>query len=288
MGICPAFANNDLDSLNPKIKSLSIFNATVDGMFVEAVVDINNPTNYPAVIPYADVNILSNGSYIGHTTVKDLQINQGPNFNVTARAQWAPKDAAGKAIGRELLSQWISGYNTSVTIQTHKGTIPLHPELGIALSKLNITLPIPHISFPTDPDAPADPDDPDDEDSPKGPRFIKSATMHLFSSTAQFTLLSPLSSPIIYITTINATAYYKDDAVGSIFYELPFAVPPGESESPRLPVDWSLGSVGYEAVRKAIGGELKLRAVADVGIKIGDWEDTIWYHGEGIGAKIRL
>lgn len=170
-----------------------------------------------------------------------------------------------------------------MTIQTHEGTIPLHPELGIALSKLNITLPIPHLSFPTDPDAP------DDDDSPKGgPRFIKSATMHLFSSTAQFTLLSPLSSPIIYITTINATAYYKEDAVGSIFYELPFAVPPGESESPRLPVDWSLGSVGYEAVRKAIGGELKLEAVADVGIKIGDWADTIWYHGHGIGAKIRI
>jgi len=282
MGLCVAFANNNLDSLKPKIKSLSIFNATRDGMFLEAVVDIENPTNYSAVIPYADVNILANGSYVGHTTVENLSIYHGPNINVTARAQWAPKDAAAKAIGRELLSQWISGYNTSVTVQTHEGTIPLHPELGIALSKLNITIPVPHLSLPTDPDAP------DDEDTPKGPRFIKEATMHLFSSTAHFTLLSPLSSPEIYIATINATAYYKDDVVGSIFYDLPFAVPPGESESPRLPVDWSLGSVGYEAVRKAIGGELKLKAVADVGIKIGDWQETIWYRGKGIGAKIRL
>lgn len=78
-------------------------------MFVEAVVDIDNPTNYSAVIPYADVNILSNGSYVGHTTVRNLQINQGTNINVTATAEWAPKGAAAKAIGIELLSQWISG-----------------------------------------------------------------------------------------------------------------------------------------------------------------------------------
>ena len=112
--------------------------------------------------------------------------------------------------------------------------------------------------------------------------------MHLFSSTATFSLLSPLKKTIIYLTFINATSYYKDDDVGRIVYELPFAVPPGESQSPHLPVDWSLGSVGYEAVRKALGGKLKLSAVADVGVRIGQWETRVWFRGGKIGAGVRL
>jgi hypothetical protein len=112
--------------------------------------------------------------------------------------------------------------------------------------------------------------------------------MHLFSSTAEFELQSPLTSSIIYITYINATAFYKEDEVGSIVYDIPFAVPPGVSTTPRLPVDWSLGSVGYEAVKKALGGQLKLRAEAVIGVSIGEWNERIWYKGQGIGAKIRL
>ena len=71
-------------------------------------------------------------------------------------------------------------------------------------------------------------------------------------------------------------------------YNLPFAVPPGLSESPRLPVDWSFGSLGYEAIKKALGGQLKLNAFAIVGVRIGEWRETIWYKGGKIGANVRL
>ena len=113
--------------------------------------------------------------------------------------------------------------------------------------------------------------------------------MHLLTSTATFTLLSPLPHSTIYITYINATAYYNHtDPVGQIVYELPFAVPPGASTSPRLPVDWSLDSVGYEAVKQALGGRLKLDAKATVGIRIGRWAERVWFMGGGIGASIRI
>jgi hypothetical protein len=98
-----------------------------------------------------------------------------------------------------------------------------------------------------------------------------------------------------YITSINATAIYKPDdttepesEVGTIIYEGSFAVTPGESVSPRLPVAWDLGGVGYEAARKALGGTLKLRAEADVGVRIGLYEVMVWFKGKGIGAGIRL
>jgi hypothetical protein len=137
---------------------------------------------------------------------------------------------------------------------------------------------------PVDDDDPSDPSDGADDE----PHFIQEATMHIFSSTANFVLLSPLSKTVLYITKINATAFYKDDDVGTIEYELPFAVPPGTSTTPRLPVEWSLGSVGYEAVRKAIGGTLRLSARAEVGIRIGMYDVVVWFRGGGIGAKVRI
>ena len=113
--------------------------------------------------------------------------------------------------------------------------------------------------------------------------------MHLISSTATFILVSPLPYTTLYITSIAATAFYNHtDPVGTIDYAYQFAVPPGASLTPRLPVDWNLDGTGYQAVRDALGGSLTLSADAEVGIKIGQWQESVWYVGDGIGASIRL
>lgn len=199
------------------------------------------------------------------------------------------------------------GFNTTLTLKTHKDTIPSQPALGEVLSRLKLDLPTPKLRHG------------DDDENGDKPRFIKDATvclenllpaflpcftaaklfsdiplfansiqMHLITSTAIFTLSSPLRESTIFITYLNATARYHDDPVGHILYDLPFKVPPGISQTPRLPVDWSLGSVGYDAVKKALGGELKLNASATVGIKLGKWEERLWFVGGGIGAHVRL
>ena len=72
-----------------------------------------------------------------------------------------------------------------------------------------------------------------------------------------------------------------------MLYDLPFKVPPGASTTPRLPVDWTLDGVGFDAVKKALNRELKLDAMAYVGIKVGNWEENIWFQGKGVGARIR-
>lgn len=150
-----------------------------------------------------------------------------------------------------------------------------------------MTFPVPHLSTPHDPSDGDDPDDGEDGER-KSPHFIRDATMHLISSTASFSFMSPFTSTTMYITALNATAYYRDHPSARIIYDLPFAVPPGLSESPRLPVDWSFGSIGYGAIRKALGGQLKLSAFAYVGVQIGDWRENIWFQGGKIGANVRL
>ena len=200
-------------------------------------------------------------------------------------ATWDPTTFGGKKaanIGRELLSQYISGFNTTLTFQTHENSIPHQPRLGKALSKFKIELPAPRLSTPSTGDGSGDGGD-------HKPHFIDDATFHLLSSTAQFTLLSPLQYTSIYIEKINAHAFYNHtEPVGHIDYDYPFKVPPGSSQTPKLPVDWSIGSVGYEALRNALGGTLKLDAKGTVGIRLGQWSETVWYVGSGIGAVVRL
>src|SRR6185369_14040519 len=74
------------------------------------------------------------------------------------------------------------GFNTSLTLQAHKKSIPAQPALGSLLSKFPITLPAPHLSSPREPNDGDDDDDDDDPEDPADdgrPHFIRDATMHL-------------------------------------------------------------------------------------------------------------
>lgn len=71
-------------------------------------------------------------------------------------------------------------------------------------------------------------------------------------------------------------------------YDLPLDIPPGLSETDKLPVEWDPESVGYDRIREALGGGLRLSAKAEVGVRLGKWKEKLWFEGEGIGAKVRL
>lgn len=87
---------------------------------------------------------------------------------------------------------------------------------------------------------------------------------------------------------MDATAYYEDEPLGHINYHQPFDIPPGISQSPQLPVNLVLGGVGYDTLRKALGKELELDAVAKVGVQVRNYKDIVHYKGKGIVAKVRL
>ncbi|KAH6524441.1 hypothetical protein HBI07_206090 [Parastagonospora nodorum] len=281
---------NDLKSrfaaLNLAVGNLSIIKTTPTSMTMQVHVNVTNPSNYSATIPYFSINILVNGTVLGQALINDMHVKPGNNTNLIATALWDPftnSGAKGREVGSEMLSQYISGFNTSVTLQAHNATIPALPGLSHLLSKYPITLPAPHLRHPKDPN-----DGDDDDDEPQKDHFIQSTTMHLISSTATFVLNSPFQRTTMFITHMNATAYYEGHPAGVILYDLPFAVPPGVSESPRIPVDWSFGGIGYDAIRNALGGTLKLSAFANVNFRIGEWNEKIWFAGGKIGAHVRL
>ena len=166
-----------------------------------------------------------------------------------------------RGVGRELLSQWISGYNTTLVIRTWEGSIPGLPRLGKALGRLGVEVPAPALRGPNKPTNPDGDDDDgnDDDGDDEAPHFITSATLHLLTSTATFTLRSPLRHSTLTLSNIDAHALYHDHPVGHVDYAPTFSVPPtpeGEdgTQSPRLPVEWESGGLGFGAVKRAMGG----------------------------------
>ncbi|OJJ44715.1 hypothetical protein ASPZODRAFT_70873 [Penicilliopsis zonata CBS 506.65] len=276
-----------IDQLDPRIESIELDSSSQSSLLVKAHVNFTNPTPYSATVPVTDFALLYNGTIVGHLRAANISVIPGLNSGMPVSLLWCPLDASGQegvVAGRKMLSQYVSGFNTTVTVQSHKGTFPNLPRLGKAMSKLAIHLQIPKLFTPGDG---GDDDNGDTEDGAS--RFIKDATLHLFSSTADFSLASPLPKTSIFITSINATAFYDTtEPIGAINYSIPFEVPPGISQTPRIPVDLYLGGIGYDAVKRAIGGTLKMDAIADVGVRIGEYLDTITYKGKGIGAKVRF
>ncbi|KAL8643359.1 MAG: hypothetical protein Q9228_000081 [Teloschistes exilis] len=303
-------SGGNVTSFSPQVGGLEILDTTKTSLTIAAKVNLTNPTEYAATVPYIDINISVNDTILGHATAQDVSVVPGPNHNLAVVANWDPHGQSGKKgahIGSELLSQYISGqprciwpcayfayvdtliqgYNTTLTLRTHADSIPSQPRLGRSLSIFNITIPTPKLTPPPNPNRPIRPDPPEEPGS-SAPHFIDDAVFHLITSTAVLTLLSPLPHTSLYITSVSATAYYNSTPVGGIEYDVPFEVPPGVSETPRLPVDWDLGSVGYDAVKKALNGELKVEAMAKVGVRVGKWRERVWYVGKGIGARVQL
>ncbi|KAI7093181.1 hypothetical protein KC324_g21827, partial [Hortaea werneckii] len=96
-----------LGGFRPKVFDLNILDTTSSGFTLSALINMTNPTNYSATIPYVDIHISNNGSLLGHATIKDLELKPGNNTRLPIQAVWDPLTLGGgkaRGIGRELLS----------------------------------------------------------------------------------------------------------------------------------------------------------------------------------------
>ena len=91
---------------------MKILDTSETSLSIQAQVNFTNPTEYSAHVPFVSINILNNGTTLGQATTKDVVVVPGVNENMIVEALWDPlhlSGQTGRAIGRELLSQYISG-----------------------------------------------------------------------------------------------------------------------------------------------------------------------------------
>ncbi|KAM3431555.1 hypothetical protein NHJ13734_007246 [Beauveria thailandica] len=270
-----------IGNFKPRIGNIWIRNTTSTAINMECAVNFTNPTPYTVSVPYVNLHVVSDENILGDLAVQDLLVGDGNVTDTAVSASWNPAGLGGdtsREAGRKLISDYISGKNTSVTLRSHRGSLPNLPELGEALSRINLTFPAPRLKLPGE-----------GPKHDKSAGFLRDAIFHLLTSSASFVLASPLRQNTIHIQHITATAFYNHtEPIARIEHSEEFDVPPGLSETPRLSVQWSLESVGYGKLREVLGGSLRLDALAQITVRIGQWIETVQYQGRGIGAKVRL
>ena len=275
--------------LHPSLQDLRILHSTPASLTFAARLNVSNPTPYAVTVPLIDVAIAKNGSRLGHATARNVSVASNDSVVFDVHAVYGPRDAAGHAIGVEIVSRILSGFRESVSVHLHEGSFPANPGLGRAMRNLTLDVAVPRLLNGDDDDGDGDGDGGDGGDNAP-PSFVRDATLHLLTSTATFVLISPLPHNEVIIERINATASYEGHDVGRILSDEPFAVPGGREGTltPRLPVAWSADGVGFGAVRRALGGTLEVDARAEVGVRVGALRVGVWFRGRGIGAKVRL
>ena len=119
----PAISGGNLKGFSPQIGTLRILDTTRSTLSFEAKINITNPTEYSAVVPYVNIKLLSNGTEIGHATARDVAVVPGKNHNILVEALWDPKTPKGLAQGAEFLSQYISGQSPSPAISNARSPL---------------------------------------------------------------------------------------------------------------------------------------------------------------------
>ena len=97
------------ESFTPKIGCLQILSTSESSLRVGAKVNFTNPTEYTAHIPYVNINILKNGSVLAQAIARNVDVVRGENLDLDFEAVWEPSGDEARAVGGELLSQYISG-----------------------------------------------------------------------------------------------------------------------------------------------------------------------------------
>lgn len=106
-----------ISGFNPKIGALQILDTTKSTLTLGAKINITNPTEYAATVPYVNLHLLCNGTLLGHAVARNISVVPGPNYNLEVAAIWDPTststdgkgDGQGVSVGREFISQYISG-----------------------------------------------------------------------------------------------------------------------------------------------------------------------------------
>lgn len=114
-----------------EVGEISVVHTTEDKLTMQARVTITNPTDYYAKMPRVDAELYVNGTKVGDAWGGG-NIKPGPN-EIVSYVQWDKT-----SVGSEFLSQFISGYNVSLTIKP--GPLP-----GLPKIPMNITVEVPHM-----------------------------------------------------------------------------------------------------------------------------------------------
>ncbi|KAF9993529.1 hypothetical protein BGZ80_001951 [Entomortierella chlamydospora] len=280
-----------LSSVTPILDGLDVIDSTEHSLTVKATLIVWNPSSITANLGGLSFLWSYDGRLIGMASVPDLKLKVGNNTiecfgMMDPRIDCTHKNDPSCDIGfagnasREFISKYISGDNTTtIDILGYAGSTKI-PLLQPMMSSFFITSSLPEI----------------EQD------FLISSTMYLLSHTLVLELRNPLDTPIT-VLYINGTASYKNEPLGHILVDFqndiaspkPILIPAndhqnetsGYAKTPKLPVTFDLSSVGYEALKKALGGTLEVDVLCHIKTKVGSMLMWVDFAKDGVSSDVR-
>ncbi|KAG0212581.1 hypothetical protein BGX28_006017 [Mortierella sp. GBA30] len=278
-----------LVSVPPVLDKLDVVDSTEKSLTIKATLVLWNPSSISANL--GDMSFLwsYNGYLVGMAAVSDVHLVSGnntiecigmldPSIDCARKKDPLCNPEFAQNASREFMSKYISG-DDSITIDVlgYDGSTKI-PLLQPMMSSFAISTYLPVIA----------------QD------FLISSTMHLFSSSLVLELQNPLDT-IITVLYLNATASYKDEQLGHILVDYehdtlkPIVIPANDHQdensgyvkTPKLPVAFDLSSVGYEALKKALGGSIEMDVVCHIKAKVGDMMMWVDFVKDGVETKVR-
>ncbi|BFZ56137.1 hypothetical protein PYCC9005_003179 [Savitreella phatthalungensis] len=290
-----------------KVSEMNVTQSSESTLAMLVVGQAQSPLPYDVSVKELRAIVQFHDTEIGILTAHGLQLQEGKVplratilFNRTTPAQ--------KTEGESMLSSYLSGNETLVTLKAFEGSLPNHPQLGAALGRVPVKLeiPLPQLDLPTEVSEELGADRALEilNESPlllkhKQSPFLVKASFHFFGSTASFVLRNPLNEPVL-IDSLHAVATYHGSEVGALDFDAQFDMPEDPSvgpivlrgdtpttETPRLPVKWSARGLGRDALKAALGGTLTLNATASAVVRVGKFGPlNLNLTAEDVGAGV--
>ncbi|KAJ1827030.1 hypothetical protein LPJ56_001881 [Coemansia sp. RSA 2599] len=285
-------ANMSMTSGEPKLSvgRIHITDTSEHLVTMEIDVDLDNPFSYGAYLSDMAMHIGFAGLRIARIGVKELAVGQGSN-TITIYIDFYnhPEDprqkmlflnaSSGKPLTIELsgfpncttiapLEASLRGFTQSVTIDPSKLG---NGHGGLALGQL--------------------------------PKVLREVIFHVFSLTAEATVVNPVSGAGIWLQAIEAIGYHNGDIpLGTLSYNFMTDTPrrtPASSNglllpynqsvaTPRLPITANETSIGWDVVRRAIGGTLDVDVFTNIQVLVGRAQFNVTAMGRNAPVKIRF
>ncbi|KAJ2740512.1 hypothetical protein GGI20_005764 [Coemansia sp. BCRC 34301] len=266
------------------ISRIHVTNTTKHLVAAEIGLDIDNPFSYGAYISDLALMIRYSGLHVATVGVKRLSLERGQN-NATVYIDFYnhPSDPRQQMLfleassGKRVVIE-LAGFPNCTSIA------PLEASLRRFSQKITI--------------------DPSRVDSRRSgpvsiklPHVLREVVFHIFGMSAEATVVSPVSGTDIWLQAIEAIGYYKGGVpLGTLQYNfissserdgflLPFS---RAVTTPRLPIVANETSIGWDVVRKAIGGTLGVDVYTNLQVLVGNAPLNLTIVGRGAPVKVRF
>ncbi|KAI9277169.1 hypothetical protein BDA99DRAFT_495059 [Phascolomyces articulosus] len=275
----------------PEVTSISLIRGYPEALHITNELVIENPSDVHVNLGLVRFLLVYKEDTIGEVTVPELELYPESKNKMKISGRLIKKvDSSGMV---DFIGNYISGENddTQLTISGKHPDATSSPLLKMLIQQMEFIVTPPRF----------------DEEP-----LLAAMQMNIFSSTTVLWLRNPFQDIEITMIKMDATAKYESQDIGSAHADFsdhgegwtgPLVLPPvtceyqGHDESqhncsaivietPKIPV--MTKKLGFEAIKKALGGEINVSVKSIVSIMIDELVlDDLLYERDNLTAKIR-